>query len=137
MALLETNLGLPQRRHLLVRKSYLNSSNVRVYDDSLILPRPYIASVPVKLIGLPIGSITVSQADFQVEVSRSQLIDSYIKEDKSRIILYIDPPVVDSEIQYINLTTKTLSTGIKCSLIHVIDDDPTILKLILRREKDK
>jgi hypothetical protein len=131
---IETHLGMPQRRSLLVRN---HDSKAKVNQDFLISPPPYITSVPIKLVGLPFGNITVSQNDFLVEIPRTASEDLFVKKTGTgRVTFVIDPPIQNGQIIYSNPTTKSIDSGIKCRLLYLYDDDPLIWKLILTKDKD-
>lgn len=139
---IETNLGLPQRRHLLIRTS-VSQTNVAQYVDELILPSPYITTAPRKYVGNVVGeSIIVSQSDYYVELPRTRsysFLNPASSGSKSRVTFIIDPPPPElpQDLQYISEYFDQTTNGIFCKLIFVDDTDPVIYRLILRKEKDK
>lgn len=132
---LEVDLGMPQRRNLVIRHS---DSKAKTIQDYLINPRPYITSVPIKLVGMMFGNITVSQNDFLVEIPRTSPENLFVKkEGEARVTFIIDPPLTENgQINYSNPATKLISSGIKCRLLYLDGNDPIIWKLILTKEKD-
>ncbi|BAY64984.1 phage tail sheath protein fi-like protein [Calothrix brevissima NIES-22] len=52
---IEVKLGLPQRKHLLVRHQTLNQNNVRLITDTLILPKPYITNISPRFANLQVA----------------------------------------------------------------------------------
>lgn len=136
---IETRLNMPQRnRELLIRHSSLNQAKIQVFEDYLIDPTPYITSVSPKLIGMPFGNITVSENDFLVEIPRTKLENLFFqKETSKRVTFIIDPPLTeDRQVIYSNTVAKSIASGIKCTLLHLFDEDPLIWKLILTKNKD-
>jgi hypothetical protein len=138
---IEVALGIPERRNLLVRHQILNQTT-RVYDytDTLILPQPYITSVPLRLVNLPIegaNSITIQINDIQVEIPRTFSKSLFTPEENTTTARFIlDPPISNNQVIYTNPTTKTISGATFYRMIMLMDNDPTLWKLILRKEKD-
>lgn len=134
---MESMLGLPQRRNLLLRHSTL-ANNARVYTDTIIEPQPYITNVSPRLVGLQIGKVEVSITDFQCEISRSIPLDLLIRTDNQRVIAIIDPPVdIAGRVIYSHAATKTIDGGIPCRVLNVRDDDSTVWRCILQKEIDQ
>lgn len=140
-ACIESRLGLPQRRYLLLRHQYLNDARTAtVIEDHLVCPSPFITSAPPRLQGLLIGNeetaVSITSTDLYVELSRVTPYSAFVRTDKKRAVAIVDPPVAYGQVQYSNRTTKEIEGGIRCRIIHVEDDDDTLWKLILRKERD-
>ncbi|MBE9110303.1 hypothetical protein IQ273_12860 [Nodosilinea sp. LEGE 07298] len=142
-AVIETRLGLPQRRHLLFRHQFLNTARTAsTIEDFLVIPCPYITSAPPRLIGLLVGNeeqaVSVSSTDIYVELARTVPYDRFVRADGKRAIAFVDVQTNSSGTAplYSNDVTKTLTAGMPCRIIHINDSDDTLWKLILRRDKD-
>ncbi|MBW4483018.1 MAG: hypothetical protein KME14_10780 [Tildeniella torsiva UHER 1998/13D] len=142
-AIIETRLGLPQRRTLLFRHQSLNAERTAsIIEDFLVVPRPYITSAPPRLIGLLIGNdetaVSVTSTDIYVELARTVPFDRFVRVDGKRAIAFVDVETnsADNAPVYSNSLTKTLTAGLPCRIIHVDDKDDTLWKLVLRRDKD-
>ncbi|MEA5625312.1 hypothetical protein [Nostoc sp. UHCC 0251] len=139
----EIKLGLPQRRHLLVRThSYNSTSKIRVTTDTLILPRPYINPVSPRYANLQVSiegadSIYISLNDIEVEIPRTKLKTLFIPNGDDRTEFIIDPPVDSfNQIIYSDPTTKALAGTSMYKLIYLSEKEPTVWKLILRKDMD-
>jgi len=136
-------LGLPQRRHLLVRQTITNhAARTSETVDTLILPKPYIVNVSPRYVNLQVNiegadSIFISVNDLQVEIPRTFPKSLFLPESgKSTFIL--EPPVSDSnQIIYSDPSTKAIAGASFYSLVFLSEDDPTRWKLILRKEIDR
>ena len=142
-ATIETRLGLPQRRHLLLRHQVLNEARTAtIIQDYLVHPRPYITTAPARLLGLLVGNeetaISVTSTDLYAELSRETPYATFVSptNTQKRATAFVDPPVRGGAVVYSNRLTKEVAGGIRCRILHVDDSDPTLWKLILRREKD-
>ncbi|MDZ8259455.1 hypothetical protein [Nostoc sp. ChiQUE01b] len=140
---IEVKLGLPQRRHLLVRKySYNTPLKVQVTIDTLILPRPYINPVPPRYANLQVSiegsdSIYLSLDDVEVEIPRTKPKTLFIPDGDDRVEFIIDPPVNNfNQIIYSNPAIKALAGTSNYKLIYLSEKEPTTWKLILRKETD-
>ncbi|MEA5447592.1 hypothetical protein VB780_03360 [Leptolyngbya sp. CCNP1308] len=142
-AIIETRLGLPQRRTLLFRHQSLNTARTAsTIEDFLVVPRPYITSAPPRLIGLLLGNdetaVSVSAADIYVELARTVPYDRFVRADGKRAIAFVDVETnsADSAPVYSNEITKALTASMSCRILHIDDKDDTLWKLVLRRDKD-
>lgn len=142
-AVIETRLGLPQRRHLLFRHQVLNTARTAsTIEDFLVVPCPYITSAPPRLIGLLIGNdetaVSVSATDIYCELARTVPYDRFVRSDGKRAIAFLDVETnaVGNAPAYSNALTKTLTAGMPCRIIHVDDSLDTLWGLVLRRDKD-
>lgn len=140
---IETKLGLPQRRHLLVRTySYNTSSKRQITTDTLILPRPYITLVQPRYANLQVSiegvdSVYISLNDVEVEIPRTHPKTLFIPNGDARAEFIIDPPVNNfNQIIYSNPSTKALAGSSNYKLIYLSEKEPTTWKLILRKETD-
>ncbi|MBD2515193.1 hypothetical protein H6G93_09265 [Nostoc sp. FACHB-973] len=139
---IETYLGVPQRRNLLVRQVETNRNNrVTTTIDTLLQPRPYITSVSPKLANLQVNiegadSVFLSTDDIQVEVSRTIDKTLFIPTGNIRNSFILEPPVVNNLVVYSNVSTKEIAGAKFYKLIALFDSDPVVWKLILRKEKD-
>ncbi|MEH1966752.1 hypothetical protein [Nostoc sp.] len=139
----EVKLGLPQRRHLLVRTySYNTSSRLEITTDTLILPKPYITLVPPRYANLQVSiegadSVYISLNDVEVEIPRTKSKTLFIPNGNPRTEFIIDPPVNNfNQIIYSNSSTKELAGASNYKLIYLSEKEPTVWKLILRKEAD-
>lgn len=145
LAGIEANkLALPQRRHLLVRHQILNQSTRLVeFTDTLILPQPYITSVPLRLINLPLAiegannSITLQVSDLLVEIPRTFSKTLFLPLGNTTATFILEPPISNNQVVYTNPTTKEISGANIYRMMVLMDNDPTLWKLILRKEKDR
>ncbi|MFS0515142.1 hypothetical protein ACEYW6_10515 [Nostoc sp. UIC 10607] len=140
---IEVKLGVPQRRHFLVRTYSLNPSlKTRIITDTLITPRPSINSVSPRYANLQVSiegadSIYISLNDIEVTIPRIYPKTLFIPNGDDTTEFIIDPPVNNfNQIIYSNPTTKTLVGVSKYQLIYLSENDSTVWKLILRRDKD-
>ncbi|MBD2457971.1 hypothetical protein H6G80_28390 [Nostoc sp. FACHB-87] len=140
---IETKLGLPQRKNLLVRQIVNNHiAKTSVITDHLITPKPYITNVAPRLVNLQVASEGVDQvfiaaSDTQVEIPRTYPKNFFLTVGSLKTIYMIDPPLTSGgAISYINPTTKTIN-GYFHNLIYLSDNDPTRWLLVLRQETDK
>lgn len=139
----EVKLGLPQRRHLIVRQRVFNSTT-RIYDevDTLILPQPFITSIPPKYANLQINiegsnnSIYLSINDLMVEIPRTLPKSLFLPDGNANTRFILDPPVTNNQIVYTNPANNSIDGAKFYRNITLIDDDPVIWKLILVKEKD-
>jgi hypothetical protein len=131
LGFIDRQLGIPQRKYLLVRNQLAN----KVPEDTLI--SAFITNVNPRLVGLLAGNVVIKASNFQVEIPRTSPLNLFIREDKYRATFLIDPPLnLAGEIQYSNSTTKSIEGATFCKLIHIIDSDPVIHTLILSKDKD-
>lgn len=143
LARLEIKLGIPQRRHLLVRQTITNVTNrtTSVYD-SLILPQPYITTASPKYSNLQVAvqgadSIFISINDIQVEIPRVYPKSLFTLDSFTKTTFVVDPPLdSDNQIIYSNPTKKELAGHYFYKLIFLSENEPTVWKLILTRERD-
>lgn len=143
IAAVEGKLGLPQRRHLLVRKKITNHINkTEEIQDTLILPQPYIINVSPKFVNLQINvegadSIGISINDLQVEIPRTYPKTLFLSETSTKSTFILEPPLNSSnQIIYSNPSTKVIAGASFYNLLFLSEDDPTIWKLILSKEID-
>ncbi|MBD2196610.1 MULTISPECIES: hypothetical protein [Calothrix] len=142
MAEVEVKLGNPQRKHLLVRHQIFNQST-RVLDitDTLILPKPYITFVSPKLAAIPIAiegaekMISLYITDIQVEIPRTFPRSLFEPPNNIRPLFILEPPVSNNQVVYTNPTTKEISGAGFYKMMMLMDNDPTLWKFILRKEK--
>lgn len=139
---IESKLGLPQRRHLLVRQLITNhTTKTQETVDTLILPKPYITTVSPRYVNLQVNiegadSIFISINDLQVEIPRTYP-NTLFSLPGSKTSFVIDPPVdSNNQIVYTNPSTKALGKVSFYTLSFLSENEPTIWKLILRKEKD-
>jgi hypothetical protein len=143
LALVETSLGVPQRRYLLVRHTITDPvTRIPSIEDTLINPKAYITSVSPRFVNLQIAipgadSIYVSINDLQVEIPKVYPITLFKPEGKTRAMFILDPPVTYGTIVYSNPTTKAFDNPKVYSLIYVDDTQSTVYKLILTGQRDK
>lgn len=133
--------GVPQYRSLLIRHVELDEDLLGIRSDSLILPKPQVANVPTRLVGLGLsagrpgvssGDITVAQDDFQVTgIPRSYSLD-FLQKDVEFYV--IDPAISGGAIAYD--TRGNPSAGIFCRLLTVRDNELLTWSLLLRRMAD-
>ncbi|MBD2256657.1 hypothetical protein [Pseudanabaena sp. FACHB-2040] len=144
-AKIETRLGVPQRRYLLVRHHGVDEQKRPTLTDYLILPKPLINTASPRLIGLLIGNeeqgVSVSSTDLTAEFSRVTPYEWLVRPDSKRVTAVVDPSVQTFSdgsvaVEYTNPVTKQLAGGTPCRIIQVGTSDPTLWKLILRRDKD-
>jgi hypothetical protein len=143
LAKLETSLGNPQRRHLLVRQTITNNATrTTSINDSLILPQPYITTVSPKYTNLQIAiqgadSIFISINDIQVEIPRVYPKELFFSDSYTKSTFVLDPPLdSNNQIVYSNPLKKELAGHYFYKLIFLSENEPTVWKLILTREKD-
>ncbi|MEH1858034.1 MAG: hypothetical protein V7L21_08535 [Nostoc sp.] len=143
LAQVETSLGVPQRRYLLVRHTVTDLiTHAPNIEDTLINPKAYITSVSPKFVNLQIAipgadSIYVSVNDLQVEIPKVYPITLFKPEGKTRAMFILDPPVTYGTIVYSNPTTKFFNNPKLYSLVYVDDTQSTVYKLILTGQRDK
>lgn len=144
IAKIEGALGLPQRRHLLIRHQTYNTTTKTInIVDNLVIPKPYITSVSPRFSNLQISvegadSIFISINDMQVEIPRlySKSLIAPSGNTKSRFV--IDPPVDNNnQIIYSNPSTKDLGAVDYYRLIFLSENNPTAWNLILTKDKDR
>jgi len=140
---IEVKLGLPQRRNLIVRQRVLNTTtNTYNEVDTLILPQPFITSVPPRYANLQINiegssnALYLSINDLIVEIPRTYPKSLFAPEVNTNVRFILDPPVTDNQVVYTNPSTNFISGAKFYRNITLIDDDPVIWKLILVKEKD-
>ncbi|AUT00895.1 hypothetical protein CLI64_11070 [Nostoc sp. CENA543] len=140
---IEEKLGLPQRRHLLVRRIVHNhTAKTSTITDTLISPRPYITNVPPRLVNLQVASegvdnLFISASDLQAEIPRTYPKSFFTVHGGVKTMYMVDPPLTqDGAIAYANPITKTLD-GYFSKLIYLSDNDPTRWILVLRMEADR
>jgi hypothetical protein len=127
----ESVLGLPQRRFLLAR----NQLQGKLPEDTLI--SSHITNVSPRLVGLPVGNVTIKASYYQVEIPRVYPLSTFISPTKARVSFIIDPPLDSTgAVVYSNQVTKSIEGGIPCKLIHLMDSDPIVFSLILAKETD-
>lgn len=137
---LETRLGLPQRRNLLLRVASVVGQN-RTFEDTLFVPRPYITVVPPSLVGVALGgrvtasNVQISESDLKVELSRRYPLDLFVRKDEKRITFILEPKV-DAANKVVYSTNQKVE-GIPCRFVGVFEDDPLIWTLVLRKEFDE
>lgn len=126
-------LGVPQHRGLLIRHVSLDADLLETPDDQLIEPKPYIQTVPTRLVGLELaGNITIAQDDFQITgIPRSYSLD-FLQRNVSYYC--IDPAIASGEILYDSKGNP--ASGIFCKLLSVSDRDLLTWGLILRKLRD-
>lgn len=138
-------LGLPQRRHLLVRhKTHNTTTRTETIEDTLIIPKPYITSVSPRFANLQIAieganSIFLSINDVQVEIPRvyPKSLFTPSGNTKVRFGFVIDPPVNNSnQVIYSNALTKDIEGVDFYKLVFLSDSNPTVWNLILQKERD-
>jgi hypothetical protein len=139
---IEVRLGLPERKHLAVRQRVFNTST-KVYDvvDTLIIPQPYITSVPPRYSNLQVSiegadSVYLSINDLMVEIPRTYPKSLFIPEGNTSARFILEPPVSNNQIVYSNSNTKTIDGVRFYRNITLFDNDPVVWKLILTKEKD-
>ncbi|AFY49002.1 hypothetical protein Nos7524_3202 [Nostoc sp. PCC 7524] len=143
MAEIDIRLGIPQRRNLLIRHQSLNPTTRQLeIVDTLVQPKPLITSIPPKFVNLPVSiegadSIFLSINDIQVEIPRTHPKRLFIPEGNTRAIFILEPPISNNQVVYINPATKTINGADIYRLVVLMENDPTLWKLILRRDKDK
>jgi hypothetical protein len=133
--------GVPQYRSLLIRHVSLDEDLIESFTDVLIQPKPYVETVPTRLVGLPVGSggafqasggITIAQDDFQISgLPRSYSLDFFQKDVE---FVVIDPAIAADEILYD--ANGNPAAGIFCKILTVIDKDLLTWSLIARRVND-
>jgi hypothetical protein len=143
LAKLEVGLGNPQRRHLLVRQTITNITNrTTVVNDSLILPQPYITTASPRYTNLQVAiqgadSIFISLNDIQVEIPRVYPKSLFLSDSYTKSTFVIDPPIDSADqIIYSNPAKKELVGHYFYKLIFLSENEPTVWKLILSRERD-
>lgn len=142
VAFIEGNLGLPQRRNLLVRHQVLNTNTRQVViTDTLLSPKPYIATIPPRFVNLPVAiegadSIYLSVNDLLVELPRTFPKSLFTPGGNTTVRFVLEPPISNNLVVYTNPTTKTIEGAVYYVLAVLLDDDPTLWKLILRKNKD-
>lgn len=143
MANVEVKLGHPNRRNLLVRKyAYNTVSKVQEIEDILILPKPFINPVSSRYVNLQVAiegadSIFISIDDLEVEIPRTHPKTLFKPNGDERVEFMLDPLLDESnQIIYSNISTKSLAKGYRYRLIFISEKDPTVWKLILRKNKD-
>ncbi|BAY23719.1 hypothetical protein NIES2100_35110 [Calothrix sp. NIES-2100] len=142
IAAVEERLGLPQRRYLLVRHSTLNTTTRLVeITDTLILPRPYAVNISPRFANLQVSiegadSIYLSVNDLQVEIPRTFTKSLFLPSAPTRAIFILEPPVNNNQVVYSNPTTKEINGVKPYKLLALMENDPTLWKIILRRESD-
>ncbi len=143
LAQVETSLGVPQRRYLLVRHTVTDPiTRTPNIEDTLINPKAYITSVSPRLVNLQIAipgadSIYVSINDLQVEIPKVYPITLFKPEGKTRAMFILDPTVTYGTIVYSNPATKSFNNPKIYNLVYVDDTQSTVYKLILTGQKDK
>jgi hypothetical protein len=141
LALVETSLGVPQRRHLLVRHRITGTG--LVIEDTLINPKAYVTSVSPRYINLQIAipgadSIYVAVNDLEVEIPKVYPSSLFTKSSPGDSLSFIlDPPVTYGTIVYPNPTTKEFINPKTYELKYIDDTQSTIYKLILTKKIDK
>lgn len=140
---IETRLGVPQRRNLLVRQIVDNhTAKTSTITDVLINPKPYITSVAPNLVNLQVAAegvdqIFITASDLQVEIPRTYAKEFFVRQGFNKSMFMVDPPLTASgAIAYTNPTTKTIN-GTFCKLLYIRDNDPVKWLLVLRQEFDK
>ncbi len=143
MASIETKLGLPQRRDLVLRTQTYDPDQKKVITtDTVINPKPYITTVQPRYSNLQVSiegmdSIFISANDLQVEIPRTYPKEIFNPADKSTVRFYVDVSLDPSnQIIYQDPATKKID-DYSYKLVFVIDEDPVVWKLILTRERDK
>ncbi|MCW5317930.1 hypothetical protein GTQ43_30425 [Nostoc sp. KVJ3] len=143
LATVEEKLGVPQRRHLVVRHTITDPiTRAPSIEDTLINPKAYITSVSPRFVNLQIAipgadSIYISINDLQVEIPKVYPITLFKPEGKTRAMFILDPPVTYGTIVYSNPTTKSFDNPNIYSLVYVDDTQSTVYKLILTGQRDK
>lgn len=131
--------GVPQYRSILIRHIELDESLIESFTDTLLNPKPFVQTVPTRLVGLPVGGafqasggITIAQDDFQItNIPRSYSLDFFQKDVE---YLVIDPAIAADEILYD--TQGNPAGGIFCKILTVRDKDLLTWSLIARRVND-
>lgn len=128
-------LGVPQHRDLLIRHVALDDDLLATsYTDTLFEPKPFIDSVPMRLVGLDVGKgIIIEQSDFKVAgIPRSYSLN-FLQVD---VGFYVVDPVrdVSGAIAY---DSKGNPQGTICKLLHVDDQDMLTWTLLLRGFRDR
>ncbi|WP_427162625.1 hypothetical protein ACQFX9_14380 [Aliinostoc sp. HNIBRCY26] len=144
LAKVDEKLGLPQRRHLLVRHNIYNTTTKRLEPvDTLIIPKPYITSVSPRFANLQVAvegadSIFLSINDIQVEIPRVYPKSLFTPGGNNKVRFVIDPPVSENnQVIYSNPTTKAIDGVDFYKLVFLSDSNPTVWNLILQRERDR
>ncbi|NEU81493.1 hypothetical protein [Nostoc sp. UIC 10630] len=143
LAQVETSLGVPQRRYLLVRHTVTDPiTRAPSTEDTLINPKAYITSVSPRYVNLQISipgadSIYVTVNDLEVEIPKVYPITLFKPEGKNRAIFILDPPVTYGTVVYSNPATKSFNNPKLYSLVYVDDTHSTVYKLILTGQRDK
>ncbi|MBD2168058.1 hypothetical protein H6G04_27105 [Calothrix membranacea FACHB-236] len=142
IAAVEVKLGLPQRRHLLVRHKTLNTTTrLEEITDTLILPQPYVVNISPRFANLQVAiegadSIYLSVNDLQVEIPRTFPKSLFLPSAPTRATFTLEPPISNNQVVYSNPTTKVIN-GVKTyKLLALMESDPTLWKLVLRKESD-
>lgn len=137
-------MGVPQYRSLLIRHTILDDDLLPSHTDTLIQPKPWIQSVPTRLVGFEIagasgGSISINADDYQVkEVPRSYAKDFFEKDVSLVVIdpaLAIDPTTGAAEVLYNSQGEP--AGGIYCKILTVRDDELLSWSLLLREYSDR
>jgi hypothetical protein len=143
LADLEVKLGNPQRRHLLVRQTINDSiSRTTTINDTLILPQPYITNVSPKFTNLQVAiqgadSIFISINDLEVEIPRVYPKSLFLTDSNIKSTFVLDPPLGSSnQIIYSNPVKKELAGSYFYKLIFLSENEPTVWRLVLSRERD-
>lgn len=142
IAAVEVKLGLPQRRHLLVRHKTLNTTTrLEEITDTLILPQPYVVNVAPRFVNLDVSveganSVFLSINDLQVEIPRTFPKSLFLPSDPTRATFALEPPVSNNQVVYSNPTTKVINGLGAYTLLALLENDPTLWKLIFRKQLD-
>ncbi|MFN6460554.1 MAG: hypothetical protein RMZ41_001735 [Nostoc sp. DedVER02] len=142
LAQVEADLGVPQRRYLLVRHIVTDPiTRAPSIEDTLINPKAYITSVSPRFVNMQIAipgadSIYVTVNDLEVEIPKVYPITLFKPEGNTRAMFILDPPVTYGTVVYSNPTTKSFNKPNIYSLGYVDDTQSTIYKLILNGQRD-
>jgi hypothetical protein len=134
-------LGVKQHRNLLVRHACLYNGLLADFTDTLLAPKPYIETVPERMIGLSLSGggafnsglgVTIAQDDFLASnIPRSYSLE-FLREG---VQFFVIDPVLD-EMGAASLDLKGNPEGITCKCVHIDDKDLLTWTLILRKVRD-
>jgi hypothetical protein len=140
IAKVEIKLGVPQRRHLFLRKTVYDDVSKEVStEDILLTPKPYITSVNPRYVDLDLSVnglnsiFKIAANDLEVIIPRTyppSLFEGTIKA-------IVDPPVdEEGNVIYSNPLTKTFTNVNWWIVKYFSDKDKTNWKIIIGKEAD-